>query len=194
MPENDKNNEFLKGLRSGNLKERRFALKKLYSENYNSIFHFIKKNNGNQSDFEDIFQESIIVLYEKMVQSDFELNCSVKTYLYSIAKNKWMNKLRQRKTVVEISNLESDLIFSDETDAINLEKETPSVIKKLLGKLDAESRRVLILYYFDRMKMKDIAQTMGYANQQVAKNKKSRTLKKLRAMLSQTELNILLSQ
>ena len=44
----------------------------------------IINNNGSSDDARDIFQEAVIVLYEKARTGTFELNCQLKTYLYSV--------------------------------------------------------------------------------------------------------------
>ena len=41
-------------------------------------------NNGNEDDAKDIFQESIIVLYEKVKAGKFELSSKLKTFIYSV--------------------------------------------------------------------------------------------------------------
>jgi len=56
----------------------------------------------------------------------------------------------------------------------------------LLESLGGNCKRILVLYYFDRLKMKEIAEVMNFANDQVAKNKKSSCLKKLKAKISES--------
>lgn len=194
MPRNANTQELFSGMRSNDPRERRMALKEIYVANYASIKSLILKNNGQENDVEDVFQESIIVLFEKVRKGELELNCSIKTYLYSVSKNIWMNQLRKKKPNVEISEMETEILVEPEINFDKMENPALNIVKRLLGKLDTESRKVLVLYYYERKKMKEIAQIMGYKNQQVAKNKKSKTIKKLRGMLGEKEFNLLISQ
>ena len=57
---------------------------------------------------------------------------------------------------------------------------------KLLESLGKDCKRVLVLYYYERLKMKEIAGIMNFANDQVAKNKKSSCLKKLKSIVSES--------
>jgi DNA-directed RNA polymerase specialized sigma24 family protein len=51
------------------------------------VEYFILNNNGRTDDAEDIFQDTMIVLLEKLRQDDFMLTASIKTYIMAIAKN-----------------------------------------------------------------------------------------------------------
>src|ERR1700749_1628139 len=55
----------------------------------------ILNNSGYPDDARDIFQEAMIVLYEKVKSGSFELNCLVKTYLYSVCRRLWLKRLQQ---------------------------------------------------------------------------------------------------
>lgn len=45
----------------------------LYRFYFSSIAAYVKENNGNNEDAEDVFQEAIMVLLQKIRQSDFVL-------------------------------------------------------------------------------------------------------------------------
>ena len=53
----------------------------LYAAHYNMVQSLIVNNNGSYDDARDIFQETMIVLYEKSKSGNFELNCQLKTYI-----------------------------------------------------------------------------------------------------------------
>ena len=53
----------------------------------------IINNNGTADDAKDIFQEAMIVLYEKARSGTFELSCQIKTYVYSVSRRLWLKKI-----------------------------------------------------------------------------------------------------
>jgi DNA-directed RNA polymerase specialized sigma24 family protein len=57
------------------------AVETIYKENFNAVQSLIINNNGSSDDAKDIFQEAMIVLYEKVRSGSFELNCQIKTYI-----------------------------------------------------------------------------------------------------------------
>ena len=60
----------LKGLASNDKK----SVDTIYRENYNMVQLLVINNNGSADDAKDVFQEAMIVLYEKARSGTFELN------------------------------------------------------------------------------------------------------------------------
>jgi len=83
--------ELLKGLARND----KNAVETIYREHYKIIQTLIINNNGLADDARDIFQEAMIVLYEKARSGDFELNCQIRTYLYSVSRRLWLKRLQQ---------------------------------------------------------------------------------------------------
>ena len=50
---------------------------------------FILQRNGNQEDVEDVVQEALMALYQKLNTSSLRITVSLQTYFFSICKNKW---------------------------------------------------------------------------------------------------------
>ncbi|MDG1870839.1 MAG: hypothetical protein P8I78_02620, partial [Flavobacterium sp.] len=60
------------------------AYGELYKAYFGMVEYFILNNNGRTDDAEDIFQDTMIVLLEKLRQDDFMLTASIKTYIMAI--------------------------------------------------------------------------------------------------------------
>ncbi len=91
----EKEKELLKGLANNN----KDAIEAIYRDNYNLIQNLIINNNGTEDDARDIFQEALIVLYEKSKTDTFELNCQIRTYIYSVSRRLWLKKLQYARTI-----------------------------------------------------------------------------------------------
>jgi len=176
-------NQIERDLRSDQMEERNRALRVVYSECYPMIRSFIADNNGGDSDAEDIFQDAMIVFYTKMRNPDFELNCQPRTYLYSVCKNLWLNKLKKNNKTLNLDD-QNELveIVKEDLEVLNLEGKYGRVMNRF-ATMGEKCRKVLYEFYFHRMSMHSIAEENGFANEQVAKNKKSRCLKKLKEMV-----------
>ena len=87
------NNE--KALLYGLARNDKKAVETIYRDNYNMVQSLIINNNGSADDAKDIFQEAMIVLYEKVRSGTFELNCLIKTYVYSVSRRLWLKRLQQ---------------------------------------------------------------------------------------------------
>jgi RNA polymerase sigma factor (sigma-70 family) len=164
--------------------KRELALKQLYTEVFPTIKSYIQKNNGSEEDAADIFQDAMIVFYEKVRLSEFQLSSSIRTYLYSVCKHLWLNKLRAQKNIISLSNENNFSTVEPLMSAVMNSRERNDYLMNLLNALGNDCKKILILYYYDRLKMKKIAELMNFANDQVAKNKKSSCMKKLKSIIS----------
>jgi len=82
------------------------------------------------------------------------------------------------------SNIELEPNIAD----ILEDTEQSNLITKVLQGIGGDAERLLIHFYFDGMKTEEVTKRMGYANEQVTRNKKSRCLKKLRTVLLESAL------
>src|SRR5438105_3491460 len=91
------------------------ASQKLYAY-FPVIKKLVLKNNGTKQDAEDIYQEALIILMRKSREANFMLTCSVNTYLYSVCRFLWNDRLkaRNKKMVVELDK--NDLLAEAEVD------------------------------------------------------------------------------
>ncbi len=178
----DNDTDVIGEVRSEDLAVRSRAIEKIYVKYYPFIKTFILKNNGSLTDAEDVYQDAMIVLYAKLRDKNFELSCTLKTYVFSICRNLWMSKLKERKRFDDFVK-DGAYISISQDDFRPLEiEEKQKKLKRLFSQIGENCQRVLHLFYFHRLSMNAIAQELGLANEQVAKNKKSRCLKKLKAI------------
>ncbi len=80
--------DIISALRQGDSK----ALEIIYKQHYPAILHFIIQNNGTDQDAKDLYQEAVIILYEKLRQEHFLLTCQIKTFLYSVCRKLWLKR------------------------------------------------------------------------------------------------------
>src|SRR5688500_5506226 len=78
------------------------AFKAVYKDIYPMVLKYVRGNNGNHEDAEDIFQEMLIAFLKKLHTPGFELTARLSTYLFSIAKNLWLYRLRSMKNTSEL--------------------------------------------------------------------------------------------
>jgi len=175
--------ELLVSLKSVDKSERNKALSYIYKSQYMSIASYVKRNNGNETDAEDIFQEGLTILYEQVLNESFKKQSAISTYLFAICKNQWSRRLRKASRRNELYGVESD---ETQTDDLVLDSmiasEEVETLTSLLEDLDCPCKKILILYYYENRSMKEIAGLMNLANDGVAKNKKNRCLNKLRSL------------
>ncbi|MFK8105267.1 MAG: RNA polymerase sigma factor [Saprospiraceae bacterium] len=177
--------DILIALQASDAKETDAALRHLYAMQYPVIASFIKRNSGSEEDAADVFQDAITVFYHKIRSGELQLNCAIQTYLYAVAKNLWFYKLRKQQKMVTIEPSATEIVNIEESSlAILIKTEEKEVVTSMMKQIGVSCQKILKLYYFDRLRMKEIAARMALANEQVAKNKKSGCLKKLKKLIA----------
>ncbi|MBA7568227.1 hypothetical protein ES708_09948 [subsurface metagenome] len=168
-------NAILKGIREKDNK----VLYYIYQESYPAIKKHIVNNSGNAEDAKDIFQDAIVIIYNKSNKNDFNLDCDFSTYLYSICKILWLKELRKKKN--EKSNnkeLQDFLKYQDDIIGSDGVSEKYAIYYKYINKLDYDCQKILRLFY-DGVKVEEIVNIMGYKNEHIARSKKFKCKEKL---------------
>ncbi len=157
------------------------AVETIYKENYNTIQALIINNNGSADDAKDIFQEAMIVLYEKVRQGGFELNCQIKTFMYSVSRRLWLKRLQQQNrysspgdSMEAVVDVDEDLEFHEQKDG------ELDMMEKAIGSLGEPCKSLIEAYYLQKKSMQEIAADFGYTNADNAKTQKYKCLVRLK--------------
>lgn len=170
--------EFIDGLRSGNNE----VLSALYKKYYNIVLKFIANNSGTEEAAQDIYQETVIVLYETAQKPAFELNCQLQTFIYSIAKRLWLKQLKKNgKTFLFKEEEENEVVDVSSDLNEHLQKETEiEKMNKSLSELGEPCSTLIKDFYVHKLNMETIAEKFGYTNADNAKNQKYKCLQRLK--------------
>lgn len=151
-----------------------YIIKHVYTEFYPTIKYLIKKNTGNEEDAEDIFQESLLVILKNVQKEEFYLTCSFLTYLYSISRNLWMQRLKTKRRGMDNFELIEKIINIPESATRELAEEEQlrySIYREHFNNMEKDCQRILLLA-LEKYSSKEIAETMGYGSENYAKTKK----------------------
>lgn len=148
------------------------ALDYLYKKYYRMMIRLVMSNNGTEQEAKDIFQDALIVFWQKAVSGKLVLTSKISTYLYSICQNLWRKELERKSRLVNEAKDGEDYIDEDS-------KERGKILQDCIAALGETCQRVLTYYYFDGLSMELIAEKMGFANTDTAKTKKYKCKKKL---------------
>lgn len=148
------------------------ALELLYQKYYRMMTKLVITNSGTEEEARDVYQDALIVFWQKATSGNLVLTSKMSTYIYSICQNLWRKELDRKK---RLSNEEKDTAVLLDTDSNERER----ILAKCIDQLGETCKRVLMLYYFEEMSMQDIADKLGFANTDTAKTKKYKCKKKL---------------
>jgi RNA polymerase sigma factor (sigma-70 family) len=148
------------------------ALEFLYKKYYRMMTKLVITNSGTEEEARDIYQDALIVFWQKATSGNLVLTSKMSTYVYSICQNLWRKELDRKK---RLSNEERDTAVMPDMDSAEKEK----IIARCMDQLGDTCKKVLMYYYFEEMSMQDIAEKLGFANTDTAKTKKYKCKKKL---------------
>ena len=175
-PENNEK-ALLEGLAASDKK----AIEAIYRDNFNMIQSLVINNNGSADDAKDVFQEAMIVLYEKARSGNFELNCLIKTYMYSVCRRLWLKRLQQlNRFSPPVESLELTVPVEEEIEEHEKRNSEFEMMDKAIGSLGEPCKSLLEAYYLQKQNMQVIAVNFGYTNADNAKNQKYKCLMRLK--------------
>ena len=175
--------ELVENLRSGQRMDE--SIKAIYRSHFESLCWYVMNNSGSRQDAEDIFQE-VVVNFIDMVQKDkFRGESTIKTFLFSLNRYTWLNELKRRgRAMVREEKYErgQERVEMDTSHFI-ADREGKSEVLRVVGELGETCRKILLLFYYENMSMKEILDVTDYETEQVVRNKKYKCLKQLEQMI-----------
>ncbi len=175
-PENSEK-EILEGLAVNDRK----SVERIYKDYFNMVQSLIINNNGSADDAKDVFQEAMIVLYEKARSGNFELNCQIKTFVYSVCRRLWLKRLQQQNrysspgdSMAEVVQVDDDLETHEQRNA------EFDMMENAINHLGEPCKSLLEAFYLQKQNMQMIAAQFGYTNTDNAKNQKYKCLMRLK--------------
>src|SRR5690606_28868566 len=147
----NKERQWIQSLQNGNTA----ILDEIYLQYKGGFLEFAKRYPIDPDVVLDIYHDSVIALYENIVQGKVNgLKSSIKTYLYAIGKFK-----------------------------IDTAEERLKLLQRAYLQLGPKCQQMLHLFYYRGLKLDDIQREMSYESKDTVKSQKSRCLKQLKEII-----------
>jgi RNA polymerase sigma factor (sigma-70 family) len=162
------------------------AIRFLYRTQFDITTAYIKQNNGNDEDAQDIFQELVLVFIELVKKNKFRGESSISTFLYALTRNIWLNELKKRgRSKLRDEKFDKQQPGMDmDVSHYMMHREMKNALMQLVHSLGETCKKILLAFYFDELPMKDILVATAYENEQVVRNKKYKCLKQLEQIIA----------
>jgi RNA polymerase sigma factor (sigma-70 family) len=161
------------------------AILSIYRQYSGIVSSFIISYGASEQDADDVFQETVIAFIDIVQKGKFRMEASIKTFLVSVARNVWRNEQKKRmRTDFREQRFESGRPQSE--DGINEwinESEAKRQLRDLVFQLGEPCRKLLMLFYYENLSMKEMLNYLPYENEQVVRNKKYKCLQQLTEMM-----------
>lgn len=164
------------------------VLTQLYRRYFPMVLHLVLNNSGSEDDAKDIYQETLVVLYEKVSADSLELNCQLKTYIYSVSRRLWLKQLARQgratsgRTSSELVETELAAPVDDDLADHEVRDRQFDLMADSLAKLGEPCRTLLEDFYIQHFSMQQITEKFGYTNTDNAKTQKYKCLTRLKRL------------
>jgi RNA polymerase sigma factor (sigma-70 family) len=176
--------ELISGLKARNEP----ALSSLYKSYFPMILNFIQNNSGSYDEAKDIYQEAVILFYEKIQEGSLELSCKIKTYIYSVCRRLWLKRLLEKsKYSGGIEDSEKFIAVESDEKAEDDYENNFIHMKHTMEQLGEPCKSIIQDFYIYELSMEEIADKFGYTSADNAKNQKYKCLKRLKKLFFNKE-------
>ena len=155
----DKRRELDKALIAGVINGNKAAMNEIYTAYVPALNGFIRLFLADPNDVADIIHDTMLEVWRKADR--FEGRSSLKTWIFSIAKNKSIDRNRKMARMTY-----SDVYAEIKDDALNAAElltlsQKASAVKAAVSQLKPDHRRAIHLSFFEDMNYKEIAEIEG---------------------------------
>ncbi|GAA4305980.1 RNA polymerase sigma factor [Aestuariibaculum suncheonense] len=148
----------------------------MYSE---TLYNFIYYKCGDQQQAEDIVQEAYIKLWKNCSKVLFS---KAKSYLYTVARNGFLNDVAHQKIVLEHQSQQVKQNNMETPEFVMEEQQFMEKLKRAIANLPEKQREVFLLSRIDKKKYSEISEIVGISVKAVEK-RMSQALEALRQQI-----------
>jgi len=159
---------------------------RVYNEHKGYTMRFLHKMNDDVDLMSDLYQDAMILLYQKSKDPNFVLTCTIQTYINSVCRNQLLNRFKHNSRFINKGDDFDPEVTDWHEDSLSDEKENRlNAIEKALEELKETGEKcyeIIKRFFYEKKSMDEIAQELGYTNGDNVKNQKSRCQKKLKEL------------
>lgn len=151
------------------------------------ISWIIRQYRCDNDEAEEFYQYAVVTFYDNIVSKKLtKLECSIKTYLFAIGRNKFLEKRKSNQRFMpNINNLDITSIPEVQDYDLDIRERQLQCVESSLEQLGEPCRTLLELYYFHNKSMDDIAELLNYKNRDTSKNLKYKCLNRLKKIFKE---------
>jgi DNA-directed RNA polymerase specialized sigma24 family protein len=153
----------------------------LYKKAFPTVARYIARMGGSLEEAQDIFQDALVVYYEKASSKPNEIVLSEKAYLVGIARKLWLQRYKASNKIERLNDLD--------TEVVPEERLSTAKILYYLETTGQKCMELLKAYYYDCLPVGNVAEVFGYSGTRSATVAKYKCLEKVRETVKKNALN-----
>jgi len=163
--------------------ERKAFFMDLYQKAFPLVARYISSMGGSFEEAKDVFQDALVIYYEKLTSGPVELQYSEKAYLLGIAKHLWARKNNNKQRHTTLDDSLEGIATAENDPASSTEK-----LMELLNTAGQKCMELLRAFYYDKLPLHKISGMFGFSGTRSATVQKYKCLEKIRDTVKEKSL------
>jgi len=157
----------------------------IYLNSRSKIIRYVMKNGGSKEDGQDTLQDAVAAFYSNIITNKYRGESDIGGYIFGIARNIWLKSLNKKGKAKDLKKAD---LLKGETAEKSLDEDTTRHLNAVLQKMDDVCRDLLIHAFYFNYSAEELRKKFDFKNEQVARNKKYKCLKKLRELMDKFKI------
>jgi RNA polymerase sigma-70 factor (family 1) len=150
----------------------------LFNQCYIQLRNFLYYKSGKMELAEDLTQDAFLILWKKRDHIDQE---KVKSYLFTIAHNLFLNDVKHQKVVMKFNQQPVNTTYIETPQYLMEGDEFKMKLEETIAQLDEKNRVVFLMNRIDKLTYREIAERLGLSVKAVEK-RMTKALQSLRSL------------
>jgi len=163
--------------------ERALLFAQLYEETFPIVAKFVANRGGTFDDAKDIFQDALVILYEKSSSENPLVVESPERYLIGIAKHLWIRKFKDDHKKVGLDEMEKTISIPE--DYYESGENRLTSLLELTGR---KCLRLLRAFYYDNLPLDQVKTAFDFSSTHSASAQKFKCIEKMRNIVQEKSM------
>jgi RNA polymerase sigma factor (sigma-70 family) len=159
-------------------------LTQLYITAFPAVARYISKQGGSLDEAKDIFQDALVIYYEKHTAGGLHITHTETAYLLGIARHLWLHHVQQKQKLAGSDANNYHHLPDEEMQA----RPSTGRLLRYLEKAGRKCMDMLQAFYYDKYNMQQIAKRFGLSGERSAAVQKHKCLEKVRQTVKEKSL------
>lgn len=165
----------------------------VYQHAFPAVARYVSKRGGTFEETKDVFQEALLVYYEKMYGGRLTLHQSEEAYIFGIARHLWTKRYSENQRYESLDQLMIGFDGEDpqrdwEDDISSDETLSDKRILRVLQVAGQKCIEILTAFYYEKLDMQELASRFGFSGTRSATVQKFKCLQKVKKVVKEKSL------
>ncbi len=163
----------------------------LYEASFPEVARYIARRGGTLEEAEDVFQDALVVYYEKTRDNAFHVDRNERAYIFGVARHLWTKRYRENGRQTSLD----EMVAAYEGRELGPRWENlaePQIayrrIARVLRTAGQKCMQLLTAFYYDNMDMDGLADRFGFSGKRSATVQKFKCLQKVKQLVKEKSL------